>query len=546
MTANEDTMLMRSDNQTVLWTPNGMTPVEASAVVRSFLDTATTSMGRATHYNTREEQQKAELAAHEALMKLSRDLYAVLLALPGATDRAVQVGTKKLLSVPRNGTSDEFLNPTLEQAVLYHLIQALPAQRMLKLMDAFRVGSEDLGIKKANNARTRKLILRTLLSSSRLQLWSVKYRSKVAASLTHAWGQRKASFIREILRKDGRTRTAKERGILGREIGRFTSGDKGFKLACECVGFVFGLRDRLSLPLFKAFEAAKGDLSLGSKLPLEVLEGIRSTFHKDVAKDESLKVAAKGGRMSAGQKMATQARAEQAGVEVAMDPTKYDAVRLYLYAFERGLDESIASALDMRAKKAASAFPARYERVGILVDASASMAGSDTQPLRPMACALAMRDMLLHVAEHADQRLVGGEGEGLVRPMGDTALADGLVDLLSAEMPPDAVFVVSDGYENTPAGRFAEVVEQVRGLGIDTPIFHLNPVFAAEASGVRELAPGTNVPTLPVQSPEGLGTTMVRGLIEADPVQGINALVRMALASGPVEMKRLAAPVATA
>ena len=531
-------MTLKTTDELALWQPKqGVTPAIAGSAVCSFLDTATTSMGRATHYNTREEQQEAELRAHAELLDMSRDLYTVLLALPGVTDRSVQVGMKKLLSSHRNG-NDEFLTPAMERAVLYHLIQALPVPRMLRLMDAFRFGNPELGVNRANNSRTRKLILRTLLASPRLPLWSVKYRSKMASSLTHAWGKRLASILREILRKESFNLTAKDKAILGQNLDKFVSGsDKRVKEARECVAFVLGVREHLSLPLLKAFEAAKTDLKKGSKLPMEVLEGIRSTFHKDVDKDEILKLAVKGGGMTDHQKKAVQKRAKAANVEVKMDPTRYEAVELYLYAFEMGLDQSITKALKDKALRAAAAFPARYGDVGILVDASASMKGHKTQALRPMAATLALRDMLQQVGERESTIYVGGQMGDLVRPMGDTALADGLVEVL--EGSPDVVFVLSDGYENTPAGRFAEVMEQVREIGVQTPVYHLNPVFAAESTGVRELASGL-VPTMPVKSPTGLGTTMLRGLIEAEPVRGINSLVRMALTSGPAEMKFLA------
>ncbi len=528
-----------------LWSPKGnLKPTDAGEIVCSFLDTATTSMGRATHYNTREEQQAAELASHDLLMEMSRDLYAVLLSLPGVTDRSMQVGMKKLLSTPRNGAVQEFLDPTMERAVLYHLIQSLPVPRMLRLIEAFRVGNEEAGIKKANNARTRKLILRTLLDSPRLSLWAVKYRTKMAAALTHAWGQRTASIVRDILKKDGRSRTAKERGILSTQIDKFVEATKQRSVAYECVRFIFGDRDKLTLPILKAFVAAKTDLKAGSKLPLEVLEGIRATYHKDVPKEEALKLTAKGGKMSAGTRMAVQKRAKAADVEITMDPTKYDAVRLYLYAFEMGLTEEISAALKTKAARAAAGFPSRYESVGIIVDCSASMAGSKEQPLRPLAATLALRDMLECVGEGKVVHYVGGQmGKDrdtrldLIKPQGDTALADALVDVLHYE--PDVVFVLSDGYENTPAGRFAEVLEQVRDIGIKTPVYHLNPVFAAESKGVRELAPSL-APTLPVKGPEALGSTILRGLIENEPLKGINALVRMALTSGPVEMRTLA------
>ena len=549
-----DTMIKTTDTP-ALWTPpKGITPKKASKAVCSFLDIATTAMGRATHYNTRQEQQVAELAAHDALLTVSRDLYTALLALPGLTDRSMQMGMKKLLSTARNGVPAEFLAPGQERAMLYHLIQALPPHRMLKMIEGLRVGSEELGLKKANNARTRKLILRTLLSSPRLQLWSVKYGTKMRAALTHAWGQRLTSIIGAILRRDGRQWKTKEKAILAKNVQRYSGPDKAFRMACECVRFILGGRDRLTLPLFRAFEAAKVDLSNGAKLPMEVLEGLRSTYHPEADKDEVLKLVAKKGSLTTGQKMAVQKRAKAADVNVQMDPTKYDAVRLYLYAFEMGADEKILVALEQKARKAAAAFPARYGDVGILLDASASMAGDKTQPLRPMAVALAMRDMLRHTASetticrtiHPEKGMtvIGSQvddwGPGqLIRPMGDTALADGLIEILSEDPAPEAVFVISDGYENAPAGRFAEVMVQVREIGITTPVYHLNPVSAAEAQGVRELAPNEGVPTMPVQQPASLGPTFIRGLIEAEPVKGINVLVRMALAAGPAETRKV-------
>ena len=73
----------------------------------------------------------------------------------------------------------------------------------------------------------------------------------------------------------------------------------------------------------------------------------------------------------------------------------------------------------------------------------------------------------------------------LIEPAGDTSLAAGLVALLKRE--PDVVFVLTDGYENAPAGRFAEVIRSVRRMGVETPIHQFSPVFAAEARGIRSL-----------------------------------------------------------
>jgi hypothetical protein len=139
--------------------PSHVSPREAGKIVASFVDTAATALGRATHYNSREEQQKAELSAHDALLRLDRGLYTLLLTLPGVMDRARQVGIRNLLSVSQDGLS-RLVDPALERRLLRALLDELPPQRIFKLFEALRVGSVEEGIVKANNARTRKLILR--------------------------------------------------------------------------------------------------------------------------------------------------------------------------------------------------------------------------------------------------------------------------------------------------------------------------------------------------------------------------------------------------
>jgi hypothetical protein len=146
-----------------------------------------------------------------------------------------------------------------------------------------------------------------------------------------------------------------------------------------------------------------------------------------------------------------------------------------------------------------------------------------------MATALALRDVLAHVAK-SETFVAGGDADGegaLVRPRGETSLAHSLLDALASDPAPEAIFVVSDGYENRPAGRLSEVVAAVRAMGIGTPILHLNPVFAAESKSpglVRSLG----VPVLPASSPRALGLAFVRALLEADPRRGIDVLVGLA------------------
>ncbi len=527
------TELVVSDKN-IYWSPKpgaGLTPRKLKEITCGYLDIATTAFGRATHYSTREEVETVERNAHAALLGLDRDLYVAFLTLPGVTDRSRQLGVRNLLAQHRNGVSS-FLNGDIERGVVIRLMGDIPPQRVLKLFETF-IGHRKKGVKGVNNNRTRKLILRTLLRSSKFDWWAVKYRSKVCASLTHAWGQKPASILRTILSKPPSSWVGKDRDILRNLIWRWVAADSDMTTLYESVGFALGSeRSRWSHALFRAFDAAKQDLSAGKSLPMEVLEGIRSQYHPSVSKDEVIRLCAP--KMSKGQKMATQKRANEAGVKVDMDPMDYDPVRLYLYAYEMGMNPQIQAALERKAKAAAKGFPLPYQNIAIILDTSKSMEGSAEQHLRPISIAQALRDMLVQTSAG------GAQPEPLLTPSGDTSLADSLLTVVSAQDPPDAVYVISDGYENTPAGRFAEVVGEMKKIGMNVPIFHFNPVVAAESKGVRELAPGL-VPTMPVQKPDGLGVSLLRGLIEQDAVRGINALLGLTHA---VKMLPVAQPIA--
>jgi hypothetical protein len=199
-------------------------------------------------------------------------------------------------------------------------------------------------------------------------------------------------------------------------------------------------------------------------------------------------------------------------------------VKLYVYALETGaMTAEIRAALDAKARAAAAALPVRYANVGVVLDASASMVGSGTQKFRPLAVALAMRDVL--VASAANSAFVEATGIldefGMAEPAGDTALAGALVKALKRN--PDAVYVLTDGYENAPAGRVDEVLRAARALGVTAPVFQVSPVTGAEAGGLRRLS--EEIAPVPVSRPEAVGLGMVRAVLTADVEAGIRALL---------------------
>lgn len=501
-------------------------------LITRFLDTAVTATGRATVYNSKVEQEAAVEAVHQAVLGIDRGLYAALMCVAGVNDYNRQRAVLHLLDLPYNPHKSHWLTLEQETAVITYLAHSLPIQRQLNLFEMLREH-------RVNNARTRKLILRTLLNTDNLEWKAVKYRKKMKAALTHALGEKTAGIIGAILRRwVDSLNTAngtpsifplRDLNIYEHKVGRYTSDDIAHTERLKHVlNFLFNGTDDNHF-LFVARRDARSQLEHGRVLPPEVLEGLRSTYHPGRTPAEVLELTKK--QATTGQRIAIQRSAKEKGVQVEMDPLDYDALKLYVYALETGMVPAVGNALKQKATATADSLPFRFQHVGIVVDASASAKGHDTQKWRPLASALAVRDVLVAAAEHNTTEYVGGVNRlsyDLSRPQGETDLATALVSVLMKK--PESVFILTDGYENAPAGRVAEVVGHLRTFD-NTPIYQVTPVLAAETFGTRQLSP--LVPVLPVnQDIRSLGVGLMKLMLDTDIERGLNALLNMAL--GPV------------
>ncbi len=483
-----------------------------SQSVCQFLDVAVTASGRSSFYNTKEAQEQAENAAHDNLLSQDRGLYEACLCLP-TQERARQIGIVKILS--GKGSINSILKVRDEAKVISHLCSSINPARLVKTFNSLRE-------EKVNNARSRRIALSTLLSERKLDWWAVKYRSKVKSILTHAWGVRFTSIIVSILQKS--KRNVKEQGILDTYVDQYAKNNSFLKKneIYECILFVFGVEKEYNLPLFRAFFSARRNLSAGSVLPQEVLEGIRSHYHKEIKKDEVLELTKDS--LTTRQKLQKQTQAKEAGVKITLDFKDYSAKDLYIYAFQNGMTDEISKVLKEKAVEASKIYEG-WDSVGILVDASGSSFGSDTQKLKPIAVAQSIRDALVEsaVKKHSLRYAGGTLKDGLIYPSGETDLATPLAELMQDE--PDIIFVISDGYENAPAGRFHEVLSKARELGLTTPVVQLNPVASADAitSGVRRLS--SEAMLAPANDAPSIGFAYLRQLLESDPDKGLGLLV---------------------
>ena len=483
---------------------------EVGRLLCHFLDVTATATARGSFYNSKAELQKATDEVHQAVFELDRGVYGVLLALPGVLDHSKQKGIKTLLGQPSNGHRSLLTLPQ-ETQVITRLTDSLPMQRVLKLFGSLKT-------ERVNNARTRRLILHTILSAPNLEWLAVKYRRKVATALSHAWGKRKASTIKAILTKS--ELSGKELGILQKNIVQMANpGSVVEETVYECLSFILGNDGPWTLPKLQAYEEAKTRFRAGSELPPEVMEGIRSTYHKHRSSADVMELTER--QATTGQRIAVQRAAKEKKVEVAFEPMKYDLVRLYVYAYEMGLTDEIQQALEAKAAAKAETLPMRFEHIGVVVDTSRSMIGSHEQKHRPMATALAIRDVLQAAGDRYTTRHSGNGSDQLPVPTGETSLVEAF--LAVAKEGPNSIFVITDGYENAPAGRFAEMVDRLRQMGNETPIYQLSPVLAAETYGTRNLA--TDVPVLPVNQTINIGMGMIKLMLEQDFIRGLAALI---------------------
>lgn len=493
--------------------------------IKKLLDFAGAATNRETHYNTREEQREAERLIHKTIFDVDRSIYGLLMLLEGITDHSRMRACTALLGNKWNGQSS-LLPFDREKDIISKLVDSLPPQRTLKMFKEFKK-------KRINNTRTRKQILKFILNSPNLEYWSVKYRKKLRDVLVHCWGERKAGIVKSILDhiEYYHIYSKKEQGILKScGISPYIGDSNKAAIISFTLGNTLNLEDNntsdiIKLELIKAFNKSKSDISEGKSLPLETLQGIRSTFHKDI--DQKYLLELTKNTLTKIQKKLVQKKAKKEGVEVDFNPFHHSIFELYIYAYEMGMSKEIQKVITTKAKKAAGSLPFRFGTVGILVDDSYSMSGSEEQKLRPMAMALATKDVLKHTGDRSKIITTGGyTTTRLNRPGGGTDLADKVLYLLESGV--EAVFILSDGYENSPAGRLAEVLRLVRGTGNTVPVYHINPVVASESGGlVRQLS--DDIPVMSISKPEQLGTIMLKSMLDNDPERGIKGLLGMVM-----------------
>ncbi|MFJ9684447.1 hypothetical protein ACIRRX_01990 [Streptomyces bacillaris] len=389
-------------------------------------------------------------------------------------------------------------------------LAVLPPPRVYRLFGAVRRA----GI---NNRRTRAIMRDWLAARPDLGHDAVKYRGGVRTAVRHV-----------------HLRCPPEAEPLA-EVGAFL--------------FRPGKLPRYAHPLLDAWRRAHYEQRAVAELPFTVAEGFAARH--GMKRAVLLERAAP--RMTRLERLRTQEQRAVEGLGSVADLAVMPLTRLALYVLALPFEQRVArraeltGALRTAARRAAGGHAGSWGRVHAVLDDSFSSSGSGQKRRRPLAVALACHHLLEALAAPGAYRGLWTSGRGdalLVRPWGPTPLGMRVLDALEPvpgggepdgsgdgeldgrgggpggsepdgpggadpgrprSVAPDRLVIVSDGWDNAPAGLAGEVLRVWRQR-LDperrTAVVHLNPVYDAGGFDVRRLAAG--VPTAGIRDAEDL------------------------------------------
>ncbi|MBE3561980.1 MAG: VWA domain-containing protein [Ktedonobacteraceae bacterium] len=445
---------------------------------------------------------------HDALCESAPQFYLHLLA-----DSATDVSHKReiLVNVLRNDAAQQ-----VERERILAVLRLMPTREALQVLGVIR----DLRI---NRSRARELVLAYLFGHEQLPEIAAVRRQRLARLLRHVLGERTWSSVRRFLA----TPTPEGEQFLQREILRY-AWNSDVARAREVLCFLAGVPfDPTSDPLVRIMLARK-EIDLGKGLPGETLTGLRGIYHRSVPLRWVRQLAApsvaairEDGPLTASYKEALSHEVE-APVATAPAHGPFAVLQRALAVFKlpgaRVQQEQQVSArrLDVSAllSQEVAALPAVTGRVAVVLDLSGSMAASGERLNHPAALALALT-RLLH-AQVSDVRFyqTGGSvslaGDVLPEPQGTADLADAILEAVRDN--PQAILVMTDGYENTRQGDAAQIVRGLRKLGCSIPVYQVVPLFtAAEDLSLRRL--GEEIPLVPITHEKGVRELLARVLL---------------------------------
>ena len=510
-------------------TNNMVSPIKQSLI--DGLTVASGAKSSATYYHSKDEQMKAIQTQIKNLYKLSKELPLIIAAQKGATGRFVSEVLLNEFKQTLKGGACNIVNPIdwydngLSDKAVLTALNNLGENGLPYVLRLFI----DLKNDKVNNERMRKIALGFIWGQPNLEFYSMKYRNKIAEILKHVYGVKKSSILTSIALKQVGTEghlvgTEKEMKIVNDCILKYFNGDsqKAFKLLL----FLFKKEAQytykaVDFPLLSEYQKAKVDIMGIKSVPEEVLLGLISSvkhpqYHTmwstDLQKEATKALIRRNVEVTSVNQQVRQTKSTaKLGVEKTVDMEKAtDFMALYKTGYENTFTTEIKNAINNLAeKKKIQGF--FYQSIGILVDDSVSMTGNK---LESKNTPRAIADFTAKVLGKSADCATFVKTEGF-----STDLASSFIQLLKSENtanPYQAIFILTDGYENAYDGLTNEVISiwQTES-GRNIPMFQISPITSAEmGANVRKL--GSNVVTMAINNPVALQPQITARLLEID------------------------------
>jgi len=497
------------------------------------LETASGSRSSATYYHSRDEQLKAIRSQVENMYKLSKELPLIVGAQKGVTGRFLsEVLLNEFKNTQRGGACnivnpiDWYDNGLSDKAILTaieNLNQDSGFPYVLRLFI-------DLKNEKVNNERTRKIILGFIWGQENLEFFSVKYRNKIAKILKHVYGVKKTSILLSIAQKqvitNGLYDSDKELSIANDMILKYFVGNSNSLRAFKLLLFLFKKDNNIDydvqeFPILSEYQKAKTDIRNISIIPEEVLLGLVSNvshpqYHTmwstDIQKEATKAMIRENVKVTSVNQQVRQTKSSaKLGVQKNVDVQKAtDFLALYKTGYETRFTNELKTAIDKLAeKKKIDGF--HYQNLGIIIDDSNSMRGHKAESKNTPR---AIVDFTARVLDKSAKK------SNIVKTVGEiTDLASTFIQLLKEESstkPYDAIFILTDGYENAYDGLTNEVISIWEAeTGRNIPIFQISPITGAEmGSNVRKL--GESVVSMSINNPIAIQPQISARLLEID------------------------------
>ena len=217
------------------------------------------------------------------------------------------------------------------------------------------------------------------------------------------------------------------------------------------------------------------------------------------------------------------------GVRKTVDVQKAtDFLALYKTGYETSFTDEIRTAIgNLAEKKKIDGF--FYQNIGVIVDDSVSMTGHKAES----------KNTPRAIADFTSKVLMASATESVLVKTRDevTDLASSFIELLkdeNPEKPYDAIFILTDGYENAYDGLTNEVISIYKQeTGSQIPMFQISPITSAEmGANVRKL--GEGVVTMAINNPTALQPQITARLLEIDTNMWLESQV-VALEAAPVK-----------